>query len=112
MGVSKKVVEKISTTRAKIKEKRIEVVDEIVDLHWFIRNACADALDKAQGNETLDELEKKGIKAGIKAGLVYFTGSCPLTDEQLEKIADAMVEQGINKINPAISKQLRKRGNL
>lgn len=75
----------------------------------FIEDRIADVLDKVQGNESIDEVEKKLIKAGIKAGLTYFTGGCALSDEQLSKIAEPIVESGINKINPMISRQLRKK---
>ena len=57
---------------------------------------------------TFDAVEKKVITAGVKAGITYFCGSCPLDNEKLNAISETIVEKGINKINPAISKQLRK----
>ena len=74
----------------------------------FIENKIADVLDKTQESEAIDNVEKKLITAGVKAGSTYFLGACPLDDEKLGVISDSIVEKGINKINPAISKQLRK----
>lgn len=74
----------------------------------FIEDRIADVLDKVQACETFDAIEKKVITAGVKAGITYFCGSCPLNDEKLNAISETIVEKGINKINPAISKQLRK----
>lgn len=74
----------------------------------FIEDRIADALDLVDGNETIDKVEKKLITAGVKAGLTYFCGSCPLDDEKLDVISETIVEKGFNKINPALSKQLRK----
>ena len=74
----------------------------------FIEDRIADVLDRAHDSEKVDEVEKKLITAGIKAGLTYFCGSCPLNNEKLNVISDSIVEKGINKINPALSKQLRK----
>lgn len=74
----------------------------------FIEDRIADVLDKVQSCETFDAIEKKVITAGVKAGITYFCGSCPLDDEKLNAISETIVEKGINKINPAISKQLRK----
>ena len=74
----------------------------------FIEDRIADVLDKVQACETFDTIEKKVITAGVKAGITYFCGSCPLDDEKLNAISETIVEKGINKINPAISKQLRK----
>lgn len=74
----------------------------------FIEDRIADVLDKVQESERVDEVEKKLITAGIKAGIIYFCGSCPLDNEKLNVISTAIIEKGINKINPAISAQLRK----
>ena len=74
----------------------------------FVEDRIADVLDKVQACETFDTIEKKVITAGVKAGITYFCGSCPLDDEKLNAISETIVEKGINKINPAISKQLRK----
>lgn len=74
----------------------------------FVENRIADVLDRVQPSEKVDEIEKKLITAGIKAGLIYFCNSCPLDDEKLDAISETIVEKGINKINPALSKQLRK----
>jgi len=74
----------------------------------FIEDRIADVLDAVQSCETFDTVEKKVIKTGIKAGITYFCNSCPLDDEKLNAISETIVEKGINKINPAISKQLRK----
>lgn len=74
----------------------------------FVEDRIADVLDKVQSCETFDTIEKKVITAGVKAGITYFCGSCPLDDEKLNVISETIVEKGINKINPAISKQLRK----
>ena len=74
----------------------------------FIEDRIADVLDKVQDCEPIDEVEKKLITAGVKAGITYFCGDCPLDDEKLNAISETIVEKGINKINPAISKQLRK----
>ena len=74
----------------------------------FIEDRIADVLDKVRSCETFDAIEKKVITAGVKAGITYFCGSCPLDDEKLNAISETIVEKGINKINPAISKQLRK----
>ena len=74
----------------------------------FVEDRIADVLDKVQACETFDTIEKKVITAGVKAGITYFCGSCPLNDEKLNAISETIVEKGINKINPAISKQLRK----
>ena len=74
----------------------------------FVENRIADVLDIVQPSEKVDEIEKKVIKAGIKAGITYFCNACPLDDEKLDAISETIVEKGINKINPAISKQLRK----
>lgn len=74
----------------------------------FIEDRIADVLDKVQEFEPIDTVEKKLISAGVKAGLNYFLGTCPLDSEKINVIADSIVEKGINKINPAISKQLRK----
>lgn len=74
----------------------------------FIEDRIADVLDLVQENETFDAVEKKVIKTGIKAGITYFCNSCPLDDEKIDAISETIVEKGINKINPAISKQLRK----
>ena len=73
----------------------------------FIEDRIADVLDKVQSCETFDAIKKKVITAGVKAGITYFCGSCPLDDEKLNAISETIVEKGINKINPAISKQLR-----
>ena len=78
------------------------------DAREFIEDRIADVLDKVQESEPIDEVEKKLITTGVKAGLTYFCGSCPLDSEKLAVIADSIVEKGINKVNPAISKQLRK----
>ena len=74
----------------------------------FIEDRIADVLDSIQECEPIDEVEKRLITAGIKAGITYFCGSCPLDDEKLNVISDSIVEKGINKVNPALSKQLRK----
>lgn len=74
----------------------------------FVENRIADVLDIVQPSEKVDEIEKKVIKAGIKAGIIYFCNACPLDDEKLDAISETIVEKGINKINPAVSKQLRK----
>ena len=74
----------------------------------FVENRIADVLDRVQPSEKVDEIEKKVIKAGIKAGITYFCNACPLDDEKLNAISETIVEKGINKINPALSKQLRK----
>ena len=79
------------------------------DVRENIEDKIADIFDKVQGSETVDEVEKKLIAQGVRVGITYFTGTCPLTDEQLLKIADPIVESGINKINPKLSTQLRKR---
>lgn len=74
----------------------------------FIEDRIADVLDRVQVSDSFDVVEKKVIKAGIKAGITYFCNSCPLDDEKLDAISETIVEKGINKINPALSKQLRK----
>lgn len=74
----------------------------------FVEDRIADVLDKVQECEPIDEVEKKLIVAGIKAGITYFCNVCPIDDEKLNIISETIVEKGINKINPAISKQLRK----
>ena len=74
----------------------------------FIEDRIADVLDKVQESEKIDDVEKRLISTGVKAGLTYFMGSCPVDDKALNVISDSIVEKGINKINPAISKQLRK----
>ena len=74
----------------------------------FVENRIADVLDRVQPSEKVDEIEKKVIKAGIKAGITYFCNACPLDDEKLDAISETIVEKGINKINPVLSKQLRK----
>lgn len=74
----------------------------------FVENRIADVLDRVQPSEKVDEIEKKLITAGIKAGLIYFCNDCPLDDKRLNAISETIVEKGINKINPALSKQLRK----
>lgn len=74
----------------------------------FVEDRIADVLDKVQASESFDSVEQKVIKAGIKAGITYFCGRCPLDNEKLDAISETIVEKGINKINPAISKQLRK----
>ena len=74
----------------------------------FVENRIADVLDRVQPSEKVDEIEKKVIKAGIKAGITYFCNACPLDDEKLNAISETIVEKGINKINPVLSKQLRK----
>ena len=74
----------------------------------FVEDRIADVLDKVQECEPIDEVEKKLIVAGIKAGITYFCNVCPIDDEKLYIISETIVEKGINKINPAISKQLRK----
>ena len=74
----------------------------------FVEDRIADVLDKVQASESFDSVEQKVITAGIKAGITYFCGSCPLDDEKLDAISETIVEKGINKINPVISKQLRK----
>ena len=74
----------------------------------FVENRIADVLDRVQPSEKVDEIEKKVIKAGIKAGITYFCNACPLDDDKLDAISETIVEKGINKINPALSKQLRK----
>ena len=74
----------------------------------FVENRIADVLDIVQPSEKVDEIEKKVIKAGIKAGITYFCNACPLDDEKLDAISETIVEKGINKINPALSRQLRK----
>ena len=74
----------------------------------FVENRIADVLDIVQPSEKVDEIEKKVIKAGIKAGITYFCNACPLDDEKIDAISETIVKKGINKINPAISKQLRK----
>lgn len=74
----------------------------------FIEDRIADVLDKIQECKSIDELEKKLISAGVEAGLKYFLGTCPLDNKKVNVIADSIVEKGINKVNPAISKQLRK----
>ena len=68
-----------------------------------------ETVSRSKSNQRrIDEIEKKVIKAGIKAGITYFCNACPLDDEKLDAISETIVEKGINKINPAISKQLRK----
>lgn len=74
----------------------------------FIEDRIADVLDTIQKCETIDTVEKKLICAGVEAGLTYFLGTCLLNKEQIKIIADTIVEKGINTINPAVSKQLRK----
>lgn len=74
----------------------------------YVEDRIADVLDRVQENESIDKVEKKLIKEGVEAGLIYFLGKCPVDSKKLEAIADSIVEKGINKINPAISKQLRK----
>ena len=74
----------------------------------YVEDRIADVLDRVQENEAIDKVEKKLIKEGVEAGLTYFLGVCPVDSKKLEAIADSIVEKGINKINPAISKQLRK----
>ena len=77
-------------------------------LREFVEDRIADVLDRVQANESFDAVEKKVIKAGIKAGITYFCNACPLDDDKLDAISETIVEKGINKINPALSKQLRK----
>ncbi len=74
----------------------------------FVENRIADVLDRVQPSEKVDEIEKKLITAGIKAGITYFCNACPLSDDKINAISETIVEKGINKINPALSKQLRK----
>lgn len=74
----------------------------------FMEDRMADVLDRVQPSDSFDAVEKKVIKAGIKAGISYFCNACPLDDEKLNAISETIVEKGINKINPALSKQLRK----
>lgn len=74
----------------------------------FVEDRIADVLDRIQPSEKIDEIEKKLITAGIKAGITYFCNACPLSDEKINAISDTIVEKGINKINTALSKQLRK----
>lgn len=79
------------------------------DVRETIEDRIAAILDKIQGSEKVDEIEKKLIAQGVQVGAAYFTGTCPLTNEQLNHIAEVIVSKGINNINSAISKQLRKR---
>ena len=74
----------------------------------FMEDRMVDVLDRVQPSDSFDAVEKKVIKAGIKAGITYFCNACPLDDEKLDAISETIVEKGINKINPALSKQLRK----
>lgn len=74
----------------------------------FVEDRIADVLDRVQESDKVDEVEKKLITAGIKAGITYYCNACPLDDEKINVISDTIVEKGINKINPAVSKQLRK----
>lgn len=74
----------------------------------FIEDRIADVLDRVQESDEIDEVEKKLITAGIKAGITYYCNACPLDDEKINVISETIVEKGINKINPALSKQLRK----
>ena len=74
----------------------------------FVEDRIADVLDRVQPSEKVDEVEKKLIATGIKAGLIYFCNACPLDDEKLNVISETIVEKGINKVNTALSKQLRK----
>lgn len=74
----------------------------------FVEDRIADVLDRVQASDSFDVVEKKVIKAGIKAGITYFCNACPLDDEKLDAISETIVEKGINKINPALSRQLRK----
>ena len=74
----------------------------------FIEDRIADVLDRIQENESVDAIEKKLISAGVESGLKYFLGTCPLGNDKIHVIAESIVEKGINKVNPAISKQLRK----
>ena len=74
----------------------------------FMEDRMADVLDRVQASDSFDAVEKKVIKAGIKAGITYFCNTCPLDDEKLDAISETIVEKGINKINPVLSRQLRK----
>ena len=74
----------------------------------FVEDRIADVLDRVQASDSFDAVEKKVIKTGIKAGITYFCNACPLDDEKLDAISETIVEKGINKINPALSRQLRK----
>lgn len=74
----------------------------------FVEDRIADVLDRVQASDSFDVIEKRVIKTGLKAGMTYFCNACPLDDEKLDAISETIVEKGINKINPAVSKQLRK----
>lgn len=56
----------------------------------------------------LIEDNKDEVIAKIKAGITYYCNACPLDDKKINVISETIVEKGINKINPAVSKQLRK----
>jgi len=96
-----------------IKEFFSKMFKKTDDIREFLEDKLADVLAKANESETLDELEKKLIATGIRCGVIYFQSqfgsSFTVTDAQYAQIADVIVEKGINKINPAIVKQLRKK---
>lgn len=61
----------------------------------FIEDRIADVLDRVQESEAIDEVEKKLITAGIKAGITYYCNACPLDDEKINVISETIVEKGI-----------------
>lgn len=73
-----------------------------------VENAIAILLEKLSKSKTLDKMEEGLIKVAISTGLSSATsGSVTLTSEQLDTIAEAIVN-GLNKLDLVLADQLKK----
>lgn len=73
-----------------------------------VENAIANLLEKLSRSKALDKAEESLVKIAVSTGLSSATsGSVTLTSEQLESIAQAIVD-GLNKLDLVIAGQLKK----
>lgn len=84
-----------------------KILNTLDDIRENVEDAIADLLAKIDKNKPLDEAEKAIITTGIKTGLCSLGFS--LTDEQIAKIVDPIVEVGFSTINKKVQKQLKKK---
>ena len=84
-----------------------KILNKVDDIRENVEDAIADLLAKIDKNKPLDEAEKAIITTGIKTGLCFLGFS--LTDEQIAKIVDPIVEVGFSTINKKVQKQLKKK---
>jgi hypothetical protein len=85
---------------------------KVDDVREYAEDYVADnLLTKLEGNETVDNLIKQGIRVGIECGNAYLTEKkLPTVPEGMsDKISDVVIKE-LALANKAIEQQLKKKG--